>query len=122
MGHPKEETLALHSSGDLGWFAAWRTERHIARCARCREEIAEFLGDDALQSAGYGLYSMFGKPAAIPAEEKVNQGIQEQIAAGELTDPTSIMIRRRQLEAKERRKVQPVRFGRRLNRRNLVVY
>src|SRR5215831_6916960 len=42
MGHPKEETLALHSSGDLGWFAAWRTERHIARCARCREEITEF--------------------------------------------------------------------------------
>jgi hypothetical protein len=42
MGHPKEETLALHSSGDLSWFAAWRTERHIAQCARCREQIAEF--------------------------------------------------------------------------------
>src|SRR5215472_10582121 len=27
-----------------------------------REEIAEFLGDDSLQSAGYGLYAMFGKP------------------------------------------------------------
>jgi hypothetical protein len=42
MGHPKEETLALHSSGDLGWFAAWKTERHVARCARCREEVAGF--------------------------------------------------------------------------------
>jgi hypothetical protein len=30
------------------------------------EEIAEFLGDDALQSAGYGLYGMYGKPTAKP--------------------------------------------------------
>jgi len=36
--------LALHSSGDLGWLAAWRTERHLARCARCREEVAAFQG------------------------------------------------------------------------------
>ena len=27
-----------------------------------REEIAQFLGDDALQSATYGRYAMFGKP------------------------------------------------------------
>jgi hypothetical protein len=42
MRHPKETTLALHSSGDLGWFAAWRTERHLAKCERCREELAGF--------------------------------------------------------------------------------
>jgi hypothetical protein len=42
MRHPEETILALHSSGDLGWFAAWRTERHVARCARCREEVAGF--------------------------------------------------------------------------------
>ena len=42
MGHPKETTLALHSSGDLGWFAAWRTERHVAQCARCRDEVVSF--------------------------------------------------------------------------------
>jgi hypothetical protein len=42
MGHPKETTLALHSSGDLGWFAAWRTERHLAKCERCRDEVASF--------------------------------------------------------------------------------
>jgi len=34
--------LALHSSGDLGWFAGWKTERHVERCARCREEVASF--------------------------------------------------------------------------------
>jgi len=42
MRHPKETTLALHSSGDLGWFARWRTERHVARCARCREDVEEY--------------------------------------------------------------------------------
>lgn len=42
MRHPEETILALHSSGDLSWFAAWRTERHVARCARCREEVASF--------------------------------------------------------------------------------
>jgi hypothetical protein len=42
MGHPKETTLALHSSGDLGWFAAWRTERHLVNCERCREGVASF--------------------------------------------------------------------------------
>ncbi|HTP30943.1 MAG TPA: hypothetical protein VMJ75_02145 [Candidatus Acidoferrales bacterium] len=42
MRHPDETKLALHSSGDLGWFAGWRTERHLARCARCRDEVAGF--------------------------------------------------------------------------------
>lgn len=32
------------------------------------EEIAEFLGDDALQSSGYGLYGVYGKPSKKPAE------------------------------------------------------
>jgi hypothetical protein len=44
MGHPKETTLALHSSGDLGWFAAWKTQRHVAQCARCRDEVDSFRG------------------------------------------------------------------------------
>ena len=42
MTHPDEGTLALHSSGDLGWFARWRTERHVAHCAQCRDEVASF--------------------------------------------------------------------------------
>ena len=42
MGHPKEEILALHSSGDLNWFATWRTQRHLAGCEQCREEVSGF--------------------------------------------------------------------------------
>ena len=42
MKHPNEATLALHAGGDLGLFARWRTERHLAQCEQCREEIAGF--------------------------------------------------------------------------------
>jgi anti-sigma factor RsiW len=42
MRHPKQATLALHAGGDLGPLRRWTTARHLARCARCREEVAEF--------------------------------------------------------------------------------
>lgn len=46
------------------------------------EEIAEFLGDDALQSSGYGLYAMFGKPARRPLEMRVAERLQVLKQAG----------------------------------------
>jgi hypothetical protein len=42
--HPDSATLALHAGGDLGWFQAWRTARHAARCGACRDEIAAYQG------------------------------------------------------------------------------
>ena len=42
MKHPDQATLALHAGGDLNWFARWRTERHLAVCERCRDEIDAF--------------------------------------------------------------------------------
>ena len=42
MRHPNEATLALHTGGDLGPIARWRTERHLARCERCRDQVAGF--------------------------------------------------------------------------------
>jgi hypothetical protein len=44
MKHPNEATLALHAGGDLGFFARWRVERHLAQCDQCREELAAFEG------------------------------------------------------------------------------
>ena len=44
MKHPTQATLALHAGGDLGLFARWRTTRHVARCERCRDEVAAFEG------------------------------------------------------------------------------
>jgi len=42
MKHPNEATLALQAGGDLGTLARWRVKRHLARCGRCREEVAAF--------------------------------------------------------------------------------
>lgn len=42
MTHPNQSALALHAGGDLGAFARWRMERHLAKCERCRGEIAAF--------------------------------------------------------------------------------
>jgi len=79
-----------------------------------REEIAEFLGDDALQSIGYGLYAKFGKPHRKPLDVRVN----ERLAAVQLdriakygkaqTDPTAIAMMSRVAQAKEMKKDKPV--------------
>jgi anti-sigma factor RsiW len=42
MKHPSQATLALHAGGDLGFFARWRADRHLAKCESCREEVASF--------------------------------------------------------------------------------
>jgi len=42
MKHPNQATLALQAGGDLGPLGRWRTQRHLARCAECRDEIARF--------------------------------------------------------------------------------
>jgi hypothetical protein len=42
MKHPNEATLALHAGGDLGAAERWRTERHLAKCDRCRDVVAAF--------------------------------------------------------------------------------
>jgi hypothetical protein len=42
MKHPSQATLALHAGGDLGPFARWRIDRHLADCDQCREEVAAF--------------------------------------------------------------------------------
>ena len=42
MSHLNQNTLALHSSGDLNWYARWRAERHLAGCAQCRDEVAAY--------------------------------------------------------------------------------
>jgi anti-sigma factor RsiW len=42
MKHPNQSALALYAGGDLGFFARWRTERHLAKCESCGEEVASF--------------------------------------------------------------------------------
>ena len=42
MNHPSDATLALYAGRDLGFFATWRTERHLAGCERCRREVENY--------------------------------------------------------------------------------
>src|SRR5258705_319284 len=42
MKHPNQATLALHAGGDLGWWSSQRTERHVRRCERCRDDLSRF--------------------------------------------------------------------------------
>ncbi len=71
-----------------------RTIQGAPRDEENSEEIAEFLGDDSLQSSGYGLYAMYGRPRSKPWEEE----FKEQMA--EVTDPTARAIYAQRLVAK----------------------
>ncbi len=44
MRHPNQSALALHAGGDLGKFARWKLERHLAKCDACAAEVASFEG------------------------------------------------------------------------------
>ncbi|MGA2595289.1 MAG: hypothetical protein ABSH32_35800, partial [Bryobacteraceae bacterium] len=48
MTHPSQSVLALYAGKDLGWFARWRAQRHLAGCRQCRNEVETFasLRDD----------------------------------------------------------------------------
>ncbi len=83
MKHPKEAALALHAGGDLPFFARWRMERHLARCARCRQEVAAF-------SDFREMLPELAEPPDVPwnqvaAEMRAN--IRLGLAAGECVRP-----------------------------------
>lgn len=81
-----------------------RTIPKAPRDEKNREEIAEFLGDDSIAAAGYGLYGMFGKPRRKPVEVRV----QERVVAAKLKDPTSVAIWTKKFEAEEKKVGGPV--------------
>ena len=72
------------------------------------EEIAEFLGDDSLQSSGYGLYAMYKNPPRKSFEEI------RQEALAECNTPQERYMRDLQLSAEYKRPGAPVRVGGRL--------
>jgi hypothetical protein len=79
MNHPDEATLALQAGGDLGPLARWRVGRHLARCGRCRDQVAAF------QAVRELLPKMAAPPLVhwnrLAAEMKAN--IRLGLAAGE---------------------------------------
>ena len=83
MKHPNQATLALHAGGDLGFFARWLTERHLARCPQCREELAAFEGvRDALPELAEIPDIQWNRMAA-----EMRANIRLGLAAGECVRP-----------------------------------
>jgi anti-sigma factor RsiW len=90
MKHPSQTTLALHAGGDLGRFARWRLDRHLADCDQCREEVAAF-GDvremlpelDEMPEVAWN---------RLAAEMKAN--IRLGVAAGECVRPGEVPLRK----------------------------
>lgn len=95
-----------------------RTIPRAPRDEKNKEEIAEFLGDDALQSSGYGLYAMFGKPALQPVGMRVEQRMQQIRREEPQATDTHIMMAKTKIEKEETQKAPhsfPIR--RRINNR-----
>lgn len=40
--HPRLETLALYSTGDLPWRIRWQTGSHVKRCGDCEQQVFLF--------------------------------------------------------------------------------
>jgi hypothetical protein len=84
MRHPDQAALALHAGGDLGAFARWRMERHLANCARCRKEVSAFR---SLRSSVADLASLPELPWN-PMALEMRANIRLGISAGECVRPT----------------------------------
>ena len=88
MTHPDQATLALHAGGDLSPIARWRTNRHIAHCERCREDVAAFAGITEILPE---LAEMPEVPwSGLSAEMKAN--IRLGLAAGECVRPGEVPL------------------------------
>jgi len=79
MTHPSQSILALYAGKELGWLAARRAERHVARCSQCRQVVEAFaaLHDDLV---GFGDVPPLSW-SRLAAEMKAN--IRLGLAAGE---------------------------------------
>lgn len=67
------------------------------------------IGDDAAESARYGLQFMFGGAAIKPLEDRVAERVAQQFK----TDPTSAMFNAIQIREEEKRKDSPQPYARR---------
>lgn len=89
MIHPSESTWALYAGGDLGFFAKWRAERHLAGCPACRAEVADFA---AMRQILPDLSEIPEIPwNRMAAEMKAN--IRLGLAAGECVRTSDVPLR-----------------------------
>ena len=75
MKHPDQATLALHAGGDLGKFAHWRTERHLAQCAECRRELAAYRTTREDLAELHSLPDLHWGPLALEMRANIRLGL-----------------------------------------------
>lgn len=93
MKHPNQAALSLYAGGDLGFFAHWRVERHLAKCEGCGEEVAAF---QAMREIVTDLSEIPEVPwNRLAAEMKAN--IRLGLAAGECVRVGETPLRERPL-------------------------
>jgi hypothetical protein len=93
MKHPNQSVLALYAGGDLGFFARWRMERHLAKCEGCGEGVASF---EATREIVTDLSEIPDVPwNRLAAEMKAN--IRLGLAAGECVRVGETPLRNRPL-------------------------
>jgi len=93
MKHPNQSTLALFAGGDLGYFARWKTERHLANCDLCGAEVASF---EAIREISTDLAEVPEVSwSGLEAEMKAN--IRLGLVAGECVRLADAPLRERRL-------------------------
>jgi phage terminase large subunit len=92
-----------------------RDEKRPEDCQKFDASEGKMDGDDSADSARYGLKSRIPSRSKL-IELRIEEGISAQKAQGILTDPTSEMIRRAQLQQKMKQASKPVRFAYRRGR------
>jgi len=87
MNHPAEARLALFAGGEIGRWARWRVERHLAGCAQCRGQVDAFRSDaDRLRQACANL------PQGLDFDRLASEmraNIRVGLAAGECVGPVA---------------------------------
>ena len=92
MNHPAETRLALYAGGEIGRWARWRAERHLAGCTQCRSQADAFRSDtDRLRQACADL------PQGLDfdrAASEMRANIRVGLAAGECVGPVAPRVLR----------------------------
>jgi len=92
MNHPADARLALYAGGEIGVWARWRVERHLAGCAQCRRQVGSFQSDrDRLREACADL------PQGLDFDRLASEmgaNIRVGLAAGECVGPVGPRVLR----------------------------
>jgi phage terminase large subunit len=86
-----------------------RDDKKMEDCVKFNASEGKFDGDDACDSARYGLKSRVASHNK-PVDVKINEVINEWKTSGILTDPTSEMIRRRMLQEQYKSQAKPIKI------------